>query len=471
MNQIAILIPVCSRNQGYTNFEDTSLFSKTIPFLSKTMESKYKYNVFVGIDDDDIFFLSIQKDIIDSFSNIGINVKIIILNNCQHAPATAWSVLAKTAYESNEICYDYFFQIGDDVEILSKEWTTEFIKTLNNNSNVGVTGPISLINYNERKSKNIQLIIENAFVHRTHLDIFEHFFDFRIKNWFCDNWITGIYNDLAYINTQMICTNNIRDNRYSIHQLDISPLVANGKQKVKDYIQNHHIIKNVVPNTNTNQLNGKKVFSYCLYGNKNKYYDGLIKNLDYIRDFYPGFETHVHLGSDVSVDFINKLKTYKNVSTILHTVTGPILKIFRLFSVDYDDVSVTFLRNTQEKFSLRCKWVIKDFLTSSQKIFTIRDHKNHSSYIIPGLTGFKNIKPHFKEIFEHDWKTTSNECECEKFIVYSIYYRFLENIIVYTDNINYKNENTKAIPLIRVNTDDFCGIEYYTNPREKLDKI
>jgi len=72
---------------------------------------------------------------------------------------------------------------------------------------------IRLIRVNCNKSP----IIENAFVHQKHYHIFKTFFNKKIENWYCDDWITEVYKP----NNSTICIdikleNKIVDNRYII---------------------------------------------------------------------------------------------------------------------------------------------------------------------------------------------------------------------------------------------------------------
>ena len=39
-----------------------------------------------------------------------------------------------------------------------------------------------------------------------------------------------------------------------------------------------------------------KVFSFCIYGNERNYYDGLLENIQIIREYFPEFEIYVYKG-------------------------------------------------------------------------------------------------------------------------------------------------------------------------------
>ena len=165
-----------------------------------------------------------------------INVKIFKLTDCQHSPAFAWNKLFKIAYEDNN---DFFFQIGDDVELKTSGWTEAFIGKLNDNDGIGVVGPCDLVNYHQRIYNKKPYVIENSFVSKKHYEIFGYFFYPTIKNWFCDTWITEIYRPfLTHMFVDKIVENKIRDNRYRIeHVHDLDGIIRRSIEEIKIFIQ------------------------------------------------------------------------------------------------------------------------------------------------------------------------------------------------------------------------------------------
>jgi hypothetical protein len=182
---------------------------KFYPSFLATKSSSITYNIYIGYDDDDIFYI----ENIDKFNSITEN--LICLSECQHAPAKAWNILAEKAYPTS----DYLFQIGDDVILETAGWTEHFIECLNSNNNIGVVGPCNLVNYNQRKNSNRPIVIENAFVSKKHFECFGYFFHPSIKNWYCDDWINGIYKktNRFYPLTNHFCENLGGIPRYNIN--------------------------------------------------------------------------------------------------------------------------------------------------------------------------------------------------------------------------------------------------------------
>jgi hypothetical protein len=249
---VSFLIPLCSRNLNVVDFKSTTFYKQVIPQFKKTIEPDlYEYRMYIGIDDDDDFFLRYQDDMKHLFDNmkgggtpegcLPPSITIVILKACQHRPVRAWNILFERAYNAGS---DFFLQIGDDVIIETPGWTSVFVERLKKQDNIGTIAPCEPVNYNLRKNQNSLIINENNFVHRTHYEIFEYFFQPEILNWYCDNWITCVYDERAYMCQQIICKNLIRDSRYAIHQCqNLMRYIIEGKEKVSKYIRKKNINK------------------------------------------------------------------------------------------------------------------------------------------------------------------------------------------------------------------------------------
>jgi hypothetical protein len=72
------------------------------------------------------------------------------------------------AYNSTDIKYDYFFQVGDDIILETPNWSKIFIEKLSLHNDIGVVGPCNLSNYNGRMLEGKTYVIENSFVSRKH---------------------------------------------------------------------------------------------------------------------------------------------------------------------------------------------------------------------------------------------------------------------------------------------------------------
>ena len=189
---IGFLIPTTSKNRKWKNLEESYLIKYFLRSLIKSVNFKQTYRIYLVIDSDDNFFCE------ENFEDICIvlNIKIIkIINKSVRKGhlTKLWNIAFKKAY--NDYC-DYFFQCGDDIEFLTKDWIDDSIKILNENNEIGLTGPLDLGRLNidyEHRPGGKRFIQTQTFVSRKHMEIFGFFFPEEIKNWYCDDWITKIY--------------------------------------------------------------------------------------------------------------------------------------------------------------------------------------------------------------------------------------------------------------------------------------
>lgn len=353
--KIAILIPVCSRNQGWTDINQSYIMNAAIPSLRATMSPEHEYTIYIGVDDDDEFFLSRKEQLPG---------KVIVLSNCRNAPAHAWNKLFEVAIMDG---HDYFFQMADDVVLETPGWTERFIQVLLQNNNCGVVGPVHYENYNGRIARGETPVLENAFVHSTHYNIFGYFYPWEIKNWYCDNWITEVYKD----ELSTICM-DIPNRNLSIHapkqRYDV--LYPNWQECI---LQGKELLK-------------KGCFSFCLYGPyTDKYYKGLLENVRLIQQHYPTWDIHVYASPEAET-FVH------NIPGVLCFPThryGPINMVYRFLSTCNPKYGIVCVRDADSRIHERDRWCIEEFLKSSYKAYTIRDHPWHRYRIMGGLWGVK----------------------------------------------------------------------------------
>lgn len=229
MEDIAIMIPMCSRNQTWETLQDCFFFDHFYPSFLATASDAFKYTFYLGIDDDDVFFLKHVGEL----EEMGFTV--VTLSGCQHAPAWAWNKLFEVAIANAD--HEYFFQVGDDVVIQSKGWTERFVSVLQSRNGVGAVGPCNPRNFFQRKNAGQPAVIENSFVSRTHARVFGYFFHPTIRNWYCDDWITQVYGAQATTCEDMIVRNRCVDNRYAIETTDVGTRVAEGRDRLKAILQ------------------------------------------------------------------------------------------------------------------------------------------------------------------------------------------------------------------------------------------
>lgn len=235
MDTISFLVPTTSRKSNFDNVESTPLFNTLLPSLDKTLESDYNYKLYLGLDDSDTFFKKRVSRITTLFEeNYSFPLDIHFFSDTQNSPVSVWNHLFKIAYDDGS---DFFYQLGDDIEILTEDWSSPFIKSLRQLSFVGVTGPRELNNHR---------IMTQTFVHRKHYEIFNYYFPHKFDNWFSDDWINRVYGNLnrkkwlKEIEVFNSSASGDEHRRYEISRVskkEMNQLVNKGTQEVKKYLQ------------------------------------------------------------------------------------------------------------------------------------------------------------------------------------------------------------------------------------------
>jgi hypothetical protein len=188
-----------------------------------------------------------------------------------------------------------------------------------------------------------------------------------------------------------------------------------------------------------------KVFSFCIYGTERNYYDGLLENINLIREHFPDFEIYIYKGiCDPSWVFDDTL-------TIIETgKDGAINMLYRYLPIKFADIG--FVRDADSRVTPRDRWCIHQFLKSDKAYHIIRDHYFHKSPIMGGIFGWKSI--------------VDIELDLEKTIVYSEDMKYLENILypivksnslVHSCIYGYLGEHVEIIAIPHSDQYDFVG--------------
>jgi hypothetical protein len=424
--KIGILVPVCSRNQSWTEYEECFFHTALWKSFQATKSEGYEYVFYIGLDDDDAFFLQ-HRDRLPGIT--------VLLTGCQHAPARAWNILFQRAYDDG--C-NYFFQLADDVVLETPRWTERFLSKLLENKNLGVVGPCHPENYEGRRQLGQPFVIENACVHRRHYELFQTFYPPEIRNWYCDDWITRVYEGtLSHMFPDVVVRNlsiRVAAQRYTIANVNLPELLARDREILR------------------RQLRG--CFSFCLYGSYfDKYYRGLQENVVLIRKHYPNWDIVVYAAPEAET-FVTSL----GVQCFPTGKTGPVNMTYRFLPVTNPEYDVVCVRDADSRIHERDRWCINDFLDSPYKIYTIRDHPYHHYRIMGGLWG-KKRGPSFDPRELHAY------CE-EPSRGYTADTQFLERHLDLQDMIVYSyvshglfSDPAEKVKLIEcpLPNNDFCG--------------
>ena len=189
MSKIGILVPATSKNRDWKNIKETYLNNIFLKSFFTTYSPEHNYVIYLIIDRDDrVFDTDNTRSYINDYLGLieNTSLKILYTDNINKGHVTEmWNRCFHTAY--NEGC-DYFYQCGDDILFLTKNWVNISIQLLQKNNNIGVTGPLDHTRLN-----HVKFILTQTFVSRKHMSIVNNYFPPEIINWYCDDWITYLY--------------------------------------------------------------------------------------------------------------------------------------------------------------------------------------------------------------------------------------------------------------------------------------
>ena len=229
--KVAILIPTTTNNTKFKKLEDTHLFKFCLPSLCNTLptDNKFKFTIYYGVDKCDKIYHKVKtKQKLTNtkiYQNIS-NIKFITFDVEKGDVVAIWNGLFSRAYDDNN---DYFIQMGDDILFHNKNWLEPCIHLLQSKMNIGVVAPTDI---------NNPRILTQSIVSRKHMEIFGYYFNPNIKNWGCDDWITGVYSKQFISQTQQKIQNKGGKPRYiPLNDPQLwNNLINNDKIKLKDYI-------------------------------------------------------------------------------------------------------------------------------------------------------------------------------------------------------------------------------------------
>jgi GR25 family glycosyltransferase involved in LPS biosynthesis len=191
-----------------------------------------------------------------------------------------------------------------------------------------------------------------------------------------------------------------------------------------------------------------KVFSFCIYGTQRNYYDGLLENIQIIREYFPDFEIIIYKGTcDPEWKFEGE-----NIKIIETFKEGLVNTLYRFLPLSEADIG--FVRDSDSRITERDRWCIQKFLDSNKSYHIIRDHYWHKSLIMGGMFGWK--KPCSKQIEIPD----SNELVYgfeEIYLSETIYPVIKSDALIHTNNHAFVGEHVELISIPQKDQWDFIG--------------
>ena len=213
-------------------------------------------------------------------------------------------------------------------------------------------------------------------------------------------------------------------------------------------------------------------FSFCIYGTKTLYYEGLLKNLDVISKISPLPNVLIGHSNDILEEYKMKYEKYNFVKLIkINEEFNEYTMCSRLLQLDtIERPSYVFCRDADSRVSERDIWCIQSFINSGCKLHIIRDHFYHKQKIMGGTCGLflDSYSINFTEMFRKAIVSFSNINKSygfdEHFLSNEIYNLFTpDTIFIHSNCIGLIGENINNIECTQKDDTDFIGNVYDAN--------
>jgi GR25 family glycosyltransferase involved in LPS biosynthesis len=224
-----------------------------------------------------------------------------------------------------------------------------------------------------------------------------------------------------------------------------------------------------------------KVFSFCIYGNQKKYCQGLIENIELIKDYYPDFEVWIYGGVNVPSSYIDQYKSYDNVKYIETNKSGASLMSYRFFPIDDDNVEIMFSRDADSRINSRDRWCIDEFIKSEKNFHIIRDNYWHKTKITGGMWGIKQASlvressPPKQGLLKHkmtdlynswiaDKQNVSDQYGIDQMFLQNVVYDLIKNdVLIHSNIVGFVHEKITPILFENDNINFVGNVVYYDN--------
>ena len=213
-----------------------------------------------------------------------------------------------------------------------------------------------------------------------------------------------------------------------------------------------------------------KVFSFCLFGDAEKYCKGLLKNIESIHTNFPEWYIWVYMGHGVPIHIIETLQKDSFVKIIETHESGWVNMNYRFFPVDDATVEIAIVRDADSRVYDRDIACIQDFVESDKLFHIIRDHPNHASHkIMAGMWGIKQglLSLKIQDMY-NSWKIVHSSTEFwndMEFLDVCIYPKISYSLIVHDELHAIEPDSVKRRFRVPIQDKHFIGQVYEYDER------
>lgn len=169
------------------------------------------------------------------------------------------------------------------------------------------------------------------------------------------------------------------------------------KNSLSGFFINFHLF--TINSTDLQNQTDKKIISFCLYGNSQKYFSNITTCINSYHEKFEGWLIRVYVSRDLPAETLNLLKTLGCELVIMNSTGIDNRYMFwRFLVLDDTNVYCAIIRDIDSVASDREKIMVDKWMISGKKLHIIRDHPSHISLIMGGLWGVNthNINQNIK---------------------------------------------------------------------------
>lgn len=210
-----------------------------------------------------------------------------------------------------------------------------------------------------------------------------------------------------------------------------------------------------------------KILSFSVFGDKEKYINGLLKNIDLRKKFYPDWSIFVYCDQR-NHEILAKLPLERTVLRLVQPEShGAQGTCWRFLASKENGVSAIQFRDADSVFTKREQLAVEEWLHSPFDGHLMRDHPLHLSPIMAGMFGLKkqgiallkqcmvsNYDPESAQRFGYD----------QDFLNFFLYPKIKRTSLVHSDFVGYVFENLRSFQETDEST--FVGAYDHADPDE-----
>ena len=193
----------------------------------------------------------------------------------------------------------------------------------------------------------------------------------------------------------------------------------------------------------------KKIISYSLWGDCERYTHGALRNAELASMIYPDWICSFYIGKSVPIDIIYSLKKRYNTELIMMNEPGNWSGMFwRFYPAAETDVSVMISRDTDSRLTLREKSAVDEWLATEHKFHIMRDHPYHATEILGGMWGARNgvLKGVRQMIRNHNNGSFDDKYQVDQNFLRDVIYPMVKDNAVVHDEFFEKKPFPKDAP-------------------------